>query len=186
MEVDGAAIHTTAALRERLDEERVVLTVLRDGKRATFCVAPRDDAIGAFVKDSVAGIGTVTYYDPDTGAFGALGHGVCSAETEDPVPVADGVVVPSNVTDVRKGSGGSPGELKGQFEVETIWGSVGKNTERGIFGTLSVPLIGKPLPVAHASEVEQGPATIYANVTGREVRPYEVEILKVFAETAII
>ena len=182
--VDGEAVHTTEALREQLEDGRVILTVLREGKRASFCVTPRDDAIGAYVKDSVAGIGTVTYFDPDTGEFGALGHGVCGAETESLVPVAAGVVVPSDVTAVRKGSDGSPGELKGQFDVETIWGQIQRNTARGIFGTLAVPLPGEPMQVGRGTEVEVGPATILSNVSGREVRPYSVEILKVFSETS--
>lgn len=179
---DGKAIHTTEALRECLGEDRVLLTVLRNGKRASFCVTPREDTIGAYVKDSVAGIGTVTYYDPNTGAFGALGHGVCGTDAEHIMPMMAGVVVPSNVTEVRKGSGGDPGELKGTFDVEHIWGEVTRNTERGIFGSLSVPLNGKPLPVGRASEVKQGAATIMSNVNGREIRSYEVEILKVFSD----
>ena len=182
VEADGEAVHTTASLREHIEDEPVVLTVLREGKRASFCVTPRDDAIGAYVKDSVAGIGTVTYYDPNTGAFGALGHGVCGGDTGQLVPVEAGVVVPSTVTQVRRGSGGDPGELKGKFDVEAIQGEIAKNTEQGIFGNLSVPLTGKPIPVGRSRDVEKGPATILANVSGREVQAYEVEILKVFSD----
>ena len=91
--VDGTQLHTTETLRDYLNEERVVLTVLRNGKTASFCVTPREATIGAYVKDSIAGIGTVTYYDPLTGSFGALGHGVCDVDTEQLMPVATGVVV---------------------------------------------------------------------------------------------
>lgn len=183
VEVDGEEVHTTAALRESLEEDRVVLTVLRDGKEASFCVNPIDNQIGAYVKDSIAGIGTVTYYDPNTGAFGALGHGVCDADSEKLVPVAAGVVVRSSVAEVRKGVNGNPGELKGQFDVETILGDVACNSEKGIFGKLSTPLAGKPIPVADSSDVEVGAATILSNVSGQEVRAYEVNILKLYPNT---
>ena len=180
IQVDGEAVHTAAALRESLEEEQVILTILRDGKEAEFCVKPKNSQIGAYVQDSVAGIGTVTYYDPNTGEFGALGHGVSHADTGLLVPVEAGVAVKSTVADVVKGESGVPGELKGHFDVNTILGEVAVNDAHGIFGTLSVPVAGTPMPVAEAGEVETGPATILANVTGEQVQSYSVEILKLY------
>lgn len=182
--VDGAEVHTAAALRDSLGEEPVVLTVLRNGKEARFCVDPKEKQIGAYVRDSVAGIGTVTYYDPDTGAFGALGHGVNDAETDHLVPVEAGVVVRSSVEDVRKGQGGNPGELRGKFDVETVLGTVDRNSASGLFGHLSSPLAGKPMTVAESDDVEPGPATILSNVDGTNVRSYDVEILKIYPHAA--
>ena len=180
IQVDGEAIHTAAALRDCLREEQVVLTVLRNGKEAEFCVRPRNHQIGAYVQDSVAGIGTVTYYDPNTGAFGALGHGVSQADSGQLVPMETGVVVHSAVADVVKGASGAPGELKGQFDVERILGGVSANRTHGIFGTMAVPVAGTPLPVADRSEIETGPAEILSNVSGETVCRYDVEILKIY------
>lgn len=180
IQVDGEAVHTAAALRECLEEEQVILKILRNGREAEFCVRPNGNQIGAYVRDSLAGIGTVTYYDPDTGAFGALGHGVSDSETKMLLPVEAGVVVQSSVADVKKGRDGAPGELKGSFDVSTILGKVERNAERGIFGTLDVPIPGTPLPVAEAGEAEPGPAEIWANVDGQEVRSYSVEILRIY------
>lgn len=180
IQVDGEAVHTAAALRECLEEEQVILKILRNGREAEFCVRPNGNQIGAYVRDSLSGIGTVTYYDPDTGAFGALGHGVSDSETKMLLPVEVGVVVESSVADVKKGRDGAPGELKGSFDVNTILGKVERNAERGIFGTLDVPIPGTPLPVAEAGEAEPGPAEIWANVDGREVRSYSVEILRIY------
>lgn len=180
IQVDGEAVHTAAALRECLEEEQVILKILRNGREAEFCVRPNGNQIGAYVRDSLAGIGTVTYYDPDTGAFGALGHGVSDSETKMLLPVEAGVVVQSSVADVKKGRDGAPGELKGSFDVNTILGKVERNAERGIFGTLDVPIPGTPLPVAEAGEAEPGPAEIWTNVDGREVRSYSVEILRIY------
>lgn len=186
VEVDGAEVHTAAALQENLDRASVVLTVLRNGKEAQFCVTPNQTAegarLGAYVRDSIAGIGTVTYYDPNTGAFGALGHGVNDAETSILMPLEAGIVIRSAVSKVEPGAVGRPGELKGVFNVREILGEVDSNTSYGIFGHLTVPVSGQPLPVASPDEAETGPAEILANVSGDTVRRYDVEIERIFSE----
>ena len=184
IQVDGETVHTADALRQCLGEDQVVLTVLRNGKEAEFCVQPKEKQLGAYVQDSIAGIGTVTYYDPDTGAFGALGHGVSNAETETLMPLEAGVVVRSAVAEVKTGASGAPGELRGQFDVASILGEVTVNDACGIFGTLSMPIAGTPIPVAEAGEIEPGPAEIYANVSGEDVRSYSVEIEKIYPHAA--
>lgn len=184
LRVDGAQVRSTDSLRQAMYGGAVVLTVLRDGREATFRVMPTKTKegfrLGAYIRDSLAGIGTVTYYDPDTGAFGALGHGVGDQDTGALLPIEAGVVVRSTVTGVEKGKAGTPGELKGKFDVETILGNVTDNTEHGIFGTLTTPVPGKPLPLAKASEIKPGPAEILSNVHGREVQAYSVKILKIY------
>ena len=177
---DGEEIHTTAALRDCLEKERVILTVLRNGKEAKFCVQPKNDRLGAYVQDSVAGIGTVTYYDPNTGDFGALGHGVSQADSDQLVPVEAGVAVHSSVAEVVKGACGAPGELKGKFDVDRILGEVVTNHTHGIFGTMQVPVVGTPIPVAERDEISAGPAEILSNISGETVCRYSVEILKIY------
>ena len=88
--VDGKAVHTVEVLKESIEDDDVILTVLRNGRQAEFCVTPKERQIGAYVRNSIAGIGTVTYYDPICGTFGALGHGVNDANSTCPVPVEDG------------------------------------------------------------------------------------------------
>ena len=180
VELDGHAIRTAAELREKLTQKPVILTVLRDGKEAAFSVCPRNRQIGAFVQDSVAGIGTVTYYDPNTGAFGALGHGVSQSESGELVPMEAGVAVHSSVVDVVKGESGAPGELKGKFRVEQILGQVSANSAHGIFGTMTTPIMGVPIPVADPGEIQPGSAEILSNVSGETVGRYDVEILKIY------
>lgn len=182
MEVDGQEIRSTLALKKCLEEETVIITVLRNGKQAKFSVTPKEHCLGAYVRDSVAGIGTVTYYDPDTGAFGALGHGVNDPQSQVLLPVESGAVVPSCVSTVKKGKNGSPGELKGQFDVSVILGEISKNTDMGLFGRMSVPISGTPIPVAEGAQVEPGAAEIWSNVSGAEVCAYDVEILRVYPD----
>ena len=184
--VDGEEVHTAASLRTCLEEDQVVLTVLRNGKEAQFRVRPAQTSqgkkLGAYIRDSISGIGTVTYYDPATGDFGALGHGVSDADAELLLPVEAGVVVSSSVSEVVKGAHGKPGELKGLFDVHKVLGQVDENTEKGIFGVLQKPIAGAPLPVASREEVSEGCAVIRANVDGSEIREYSVEILKIESE----
>lgn len=184
LRADGQPLRSVEDLRQRLTGEPLVLTVRREGKEVTVSVTPsKQDGrlrLGTYLRDSMAGIGTVTYYDPDTGAFGALGHGVGDGEGGPLLPLEAGVVVGASVADVEKGKAGTPGELKGKFDVESILGDVTANTSHGVFGHLTVPIPGKPLPLADPEEVEPGPAAILANVSGREVRSYSVEILKVY------
>lgn len=126
----------------------------------------------------MAGIGTVTYYDPATGDFGALGHGITDGDTMALMPFGSGSILPSTVKAVKKGSSGSAGELRGNFDLSGDLGPLRANTDCGIFGTLPADCTlaaGKALPVGDAVE---GPATIRANVSGDEVREYAVEILK--------
>ena len=180
VEVDGEEVHTAQALKERIAEDDVVVTVLRNGREAEFCVTPKTGQLGAYVRDSIAGIGTVTYYDPITGDFGALGHGVNDAATACLIPVDDGAVLHSSVVEVEKGKSGTPGELRGKFDLSRILGTVRHNSVHGIFGTMTTPISAKPLPVASEEEVRLGKATILANVSGSSVKSYAVEVLKIY------
>ena len=135
--INGAEAAGAEMLRDAAGEESVVLTVLRDGKEAEFYIAARRRGrLGLLVRDSIAGIGTVTYIDPETGAYGALGHGVNDLGTTRLLPVESGALVPASVQSVKKGVRGTPGELRGTFDVTRCLGMGDVNTECGIFGTL--------------------------------------------------
>lgn len=178
--INGAEAAGAEMLRDAAGEESVVLTVLRDGKEAEFYIAARRRGrLGLLVRDSIAGIGTVTYIDPETGAYGALGHGVNDLGTTRLLPVESGALVPASVQSVKKGVRGTPGELRGTFDVTHCLGTVDVNTECGIFGTLcEVPKV-PALPVGAAGDVQAGKASILSNVSGTEVREYAIRIDRV-------
>ena len=163
------------------------LQIERAGDSVTLSVEPsRNDqgvyCIGAWVRDSMAGIGTMTWYDPATGAFGALGHGVTDTDTSLLMPFSNGSVLPSTVKAVKRGEAGSAGELRGDFDLTRDLGPLYANTSGGIFGKLEeAPGAGAAVPVGTALP---GPATILANVKGDEVREYDNEILKVSSSSA--
>ncbi len=170
--------------------ETMSIRALRDGRQvqvtaqAVQCSTDGSYKLGAWLRDSMAGIGTVTYYDPATGEFGALGHGVNDVDTAQLMPLESGGILAATVSDVKKGQRGEPGELHGTFQLDTDLGVLAANTSRGVFGTLAGEGLGdmEPVEVAKKSQVKAGPAVIYANVNGDEVRAYEVEITKLFPQ----
>ena len=143
--------------------------------------------LGAWIRDSMAGIGTVTFYDPATGSFGALGHGITDTDTGLLMPLGDGSVMHASVKAVKRGSAGEPGELKGSFDLAHDLGGLYANTEQGVFGTMESCGFteGSALPVAKAGEVRTGPAAILSNVSGDRVESYSIEIVRVLGSTGV-
>lgn len=176
------------ALLQKVGCEPTDLEVNRKGRDMTLRVEPQQTeeggyAIGAWIRDSMAGIGTVTYYDPASGEFGALGHGITDVDTALLMPFSTGSILPSAVKAVKRGTVGEAGELRGKFDLQTELGSLTANTDCGVFGMVSqcpAEWEGQSaLPVAAKTEIHPGPATILSNVRGDEVEEYEIEILKV-------
>ncbi len=141
----------TASAQALLDSiqsaEPIVVRVERDGHEAEFLVTPEKTAsgyrLGILVRDHIAGIGTVTYYDPVSLQYGALGHGVSGLDGTQLLMLQSGYLVRASVAEVRTGTRGTPGELHGIFDVTDAVGTVEKNTACGIFGTLSQPKPGE-------------------------------------------
>lgn len=168
----------------------VDLAVSRGGEDLTLSARPVLDEdgtyrLGAWIRDSMAGIGTITFFDPKTGEFGALGHGITDSDTGLLMPLLDGAVMSSTVKAVKMGSAGTPGQLRGEFDLTRDTGTLRANTELGVFGVLERSEItnGQPIPTASSGEVHEGRAVIYANVSGDSVDEYEIEILKVLDPT---
>ena len=173
------------ALLQESDGSTTDLQVQRQGDPVTLTVEPEPNdqgvyCIGAWIRDSMAGIGTMTYYDPATGVFGALGHGITDVDTAQLMPFADGSILPSTVKAVKKGTAGSAGELKGDFDLTADLGDLYANTSCGVFGTLDAAdhaaVLGAAVPTGTA---KAGPAVIRANVRGDTVEEYAIEVLKV-------
>ena len=165
---------------------RVELGVCRDGRELTLAAEPvlGEDGtyrLGAWIRDSMAGIGTVTFYDPATGTFGALGHGITDTDTGLLMPMGDGAVMDATVKAVKPGSAGEPGELRGSFDLTHDAGELYANTERGVFGVLEDCAFTEAdtVPVAKQGEVHTGPAVIRANVSGDGVEEYAIAISRI-------
>ena len=189
--VNGINIEKSEDFRDTVRKSRgkpVKLTVLHGDREKQFLLTPVKDSegeykLGIWVRDSMAGIGTITFYDPQSGIFGALGHGICDLDSGVLIPFKKGSVMESTVEDVKKGIDGEPGELKGNYNLNEDYGILLNNTNSGIFGKVKqgVEFNNKtPLPVADKSEVKCGPATILSNVEGDNVEEYKIEIVKIY------
>lgn len=165
------------------------MTFERDGKSRTVFLTPALDSssglyrMGAWVRDSTAGVGTLSYYDPQNGAYGALGHAINDGDTGKLLPVKTGALMQAEIVDIKKGLRGTPGELRGSFlKDQVLLGSIEENTVLGIFGKLDQPYVNPlypdGLPIAFQESVEIGPATILSTLDGEGVQEYEVEIVQ--------
>ena len=138
--------------------------------------------IGAWVKDAASGIGTLTFYDPDTKSFAALGHGICDSETGNLLTVGDGNILSSSIVSIDKGEKGVPGELNGIFkDDEPILGKITDNNDCGIFGTCESNILTgtQTVPIADRDEVKLGSAYILANVEGNSIEKFDIEIIRI-------
>ena len=184
-QVNGYAIHTAEDICYALDrcDGTVELTVQRNRKTSTIRFAPSitgdGPKLGVYLKQGVTGVGTVTWYDPDTGKFGTLGHGVNNPRGE-LLKMVSGTAYKASVVSVRKGACGEPGQLMGALKDATPLGTLYKNCTQGVFGKTQTGWTGEKLPVGTAEDVKTGPATIRSTVQGDTPQEYSVEILKVY------
>lgn len=184
-EVD--TIEQVQSLLQGLEGDKMSIRCLRGEKQlqmtaqAVRCTSDGEYKLGAWIRDSMAGIGTMTFYDPATGTFGALGHGINDVDTFRLMPLQSGGIMEASVTQVQKGLKGTPGQLKGAFESGDV-GTLRSNTEAGVFGTLRDDGLVeglKPMEVAQPAQIKLGPAAILSNISGETVKEYAVEITKV-------
>jgi stage IV sporulation protein B len=188
LSLDGVPIENAAALTEAIARSggRALEVTYRRGsgeERRTALTPVADESgsfrTGLYVRDSGAGIGTVTYVDPQSLCFGGLGHGICDVDTGELMPLRRGNVVGVTVSGVRRGVAGTPGEIKGYFLADKQ-GSLLRNSPCGVFGVYStLPssiLCEQAVPIADRAEVHDGQAHIYCTLSGNERRAYTVEL----------
>ena len=188
-EVDS--IEEVQSILQDLSGERMSIRAMRGDRevqmtaQAVKCSADGCYKLGAWIRDSMAGIGTMTFYDPATYVFGALGHGVSDVDTARLMPLQSGSIMYAEVSDVKRGVVGAPGELHGVFRVEQDLGELYANTASGVFGTLTDEKLtggAAAVEVAERSQIKTGKAVILSNIAGDRVEEYEVEITRVYPD----
>ncbi|MCL2637287.1 MAG: SpoIVB peptidase [Oscillospiraceae bacterium] len=183
--VNGVSIEKSADITDAVQFKagEAVVELIRDGKEMSLNINPiqsgRDNLyrIGVWVRASSAGIGTLTFYDPARGSFGGLGHGVCDVDTGKILPLSSGEAVSVTISGVIKGRPGDPGELSGSFLSRAPIGTIERNTELGVFGTMNyAPSLDSGIPMAFKQEVTTGAATILSTIGGSSAQEYEIYI----------
>ena len=190
--VDSAEDFTQQIQLAGENDKPVQLELVRGKERINVQLHPEKNRVsgkyqvGLFVRDSAAGVGTLTFYDPEKKVYGALGHIITDNDTQKPVIVGGGKILLSHVSSIQRGESGTPGQKRAFFYHDKPIGDIEKNTPFGIFGHMDVlpanGYINEPMPVAYSEDVQKGPAEILTVVEGEKVEKYQIEIVDVFPQ----
>jgi len=186
--IDGCTIETAEDVRRALNSSdgSVDLSVMRNGKERQIHMEPEitgdGPKMGVFLRQGITGIGTVTWYDPQTDSFATLGHAVNDSKGK-LLQMSRGCAYPARVVSVQKGKSGAPGQLKGALNTDVLLGQLTGNTTRGVFGTAPDAWEGQAVPVAACEEIKLGSAAIRSTISEGAPRDYSVEIIKLYPKS---
>ena len=193
VEMDSKKIANTDELVETVNSSKgkaIQIKYVRNDEIITTGIQPiksedNEYKLGLWVRDAAAGVGTLTFYEPSTGKFAALGHGIVDVDTGDIINIANGELVTSNLVAIKKGEKGTPGEIKGSIDSGVTIGNISKNTNFGVFGLVSnknnLNLNGaKEYEVALRSEIQTGEAEIICELENEKKEQYKIEISKIY------
>jgi stage IV sporulation protein B len=195
LSINGNPVQSDAQVAELIDEsgknnQPIDVLIKRGDNRLHVSLTPvlckdtKRYRIGLFVRDSAAGVGTLTFFEPQSQNYGALGHVITDSDTNQPIDCNQGKIVLATVSGIQHGKRGQPGEKIGVFiEESQLLGDIKKNTPFGIYGNLNTPvennLYPEALPVASMSQVQTGAAEILTVVDGQTIEKFSIEIQKI-------
>lgn len=172
------------------DGNNISIKYVRDEKTITTSIKPLKNSsneykIGLWVRDAAAGVGTLTFYEPSSGMFATLGHGIMDIDTAELIKIANGELVTTNILSINKGTKGNPGEIRGTIEAGHTIGSISKNTKFGVFGTINkTPYLNtsntNEVQVALREEIKTGKAQIICELENGKKEYYDIEIQRIF------
>ena len=171
-------------------DKPIQVTFLRDGKQMSTILVPVMDTdtgvyrTGMWVRDSSAGVGTMTFYDIDRKMFAGLGHGIKDTDTQQDIRLLSGEIVPVSIVGLTKSKNGETGELKGSFLTDIPMGKVLANSANGVYGTIFAPPATNMMEVATPQEVTAGPAQIITTINGTKAKTYDIIIEKIALTTS--
>lgn len=182
-----------ALLVNQLGEQQkpVILHIQRQNREMIkeitpiYCAESKSYRIGLLIRDNAGGVGTLTFVDPETMEYGALGHMISNSETQSKINILKGKLVTAQIQGIKKGTSGYPGEKIGRFVSNFSLGTIEKNTTAGIFGVLTDENVltessyTQALPTAAPNQIVLGPAQIFTAIDGNKVECFDVEIEKV-------
>lgn len=187
--INGKKVTSNEDIEKIISESNgktLLLDIIRNKKNSSvkitplLCTADNTYRIGLWVRDSSAGIGTLTFYNPETKVFAGLGHPVCDVDTGEIMPLLKGEVVEVDINGIKKGKSGYPGELLGNFISNSSMGTLELNTENGLYGHIfSLQTKNHGIPLAMRQEIKTGKAYIYTTIDGNKPEKYEITIEKI-------
>ena len=187
------SIENIKSIVEKSNGEDLLVKYIRDNDEISVStispVKTEDNSykLGLWVKEGATGVGTISFYNPETNDFAALGHGVYDKDTGELLKIEEGSLLNSKVISISKGEYGMPGEIKGALIEDDKLGDIEKNTEFGIYGSLNINNISSndKIKVASRSEIKKGLAYILCSIDGNEPKEYEIEIENINIENNI-
>ncbi len=192
IEVNGTPINCTNDLIEIVNScegNNINIKYRRDEEIYSEEILPvqttsKEYKLGLWVRDTAAGIGTISFYEPSTKSFAALGHGIQDIDTEKLINIANGEITTSNIISISKGEKGIPGEIRGSLVGQSSIGTISKNTRLGIYGTINnIGELGieneEPIEIALREEIEEDKAKLICNLENNQKKEYEIEIQKI-------
>lgn len=193
VQINQNQIDNTDDLMEAVNQSngnKISVQYVRDEKTITTSIKPVKNSsneykIGLWVRDAAAGVGTLTFYEPASGMFATLGHGIMDIDTSDLIKIANGELVTTNILSITKGTKENPGEIRGTIEAGHTIGNISKNTKFGVFGTLNkTPYLTvsdeNAMQVALREEIKTDKAQIICELENGKKEYYDIEIQKVF------
>ena len=187
MKIDDQDVTTTKEMVNIISnaKEKIKVEVKREEEKLTINLPLYRDndgiiKTGLYVKDNITGIGTLSFIDPNTKLFGALGHEIIEKSTGEILEIKDGKIFSSIVTNIEPSQDGTPGEKNATFYPDQVKGDIFSNTSKGIFGTYSSSITNKKLyKVAKADEIKKGNATMLTVLDGEQIGEYAIKITKI-------
>lgn len=195
LKINDEAVQSDTQVRDMVAKagaagQPLLIEVKREGELLTkkvkpvFCRETLQYRLGLLIRDGAAGIGTLTFYEPDSMVYGALGHLITNLGSTQPVELSDGEIVDANVQGIHRGKRGQPGEKVGMFPGDKkVSGTIRKNTKLGIFGCLKKPIdntsFKEAIPVAMADQIHEGKAEILTVLQDDKIEKFEIEIIKI-------
>lgn len=193
IEVNGTPITSTNDLIKTVNQSEgnnVNIKYIRDEEVLNDEIKPTKTSeteykLGLWVRDTAAGIGTISFYDPESKKFAALGHGIMDIDTKDLISIANGEITTANIVSIAKGEKGIPGEIRGSLIGQTTIGSIAKNTSLGIYGVINNSTLlnvssNDAVEIALREEIKTGKAKVICMLENNKKKEYEIEIQKIY------
>ena len=192
LEINNNIVGNTEELIKEVENSKgntINIKYLRDDKTMQTDITPVKSKntykIGLWVRDAAAGVGTLTFYEPSTNLFMALGHGISDIDTEEIVNIANGELVTANIVSITKGRKGYPGEIRGTIDEGKTIGTIYKNTNFGVYGMVKNKNyleadLTQEMEVAPRNEIKEGKAQIICQLENSAKKKYDIEIEKVY------